>query len=615
MAKKNLEASEPVTNGAITALSWGAMLATLGIWTTFNDPFNPVKLFVILMTSAWLTGYIISGRRFMLQNFQLMVLFIILTLFVTAQFIAALLTENKITAFIGEAQRNNGFLLYLGLGVILLVSALTVRFENVGKIYKFASFTGLIVATYGIFQNREIDFAKWNNPYNSVISTIGNPNFAAATFSVLAILSLSLLTQVEFSKFFRYFGALVFLLSMIAIYLSDARQGLVGTAVGVAFYLVIFLHSKRKIYGFALSAAFSLVGACVILAMLQIGPFASFIYKESISVRGYYWRAGIEMFKSSPYFGIGLDSYGSYFKEFSELKYSTTYGFEITSNNAHNVIIQLFATGGLIVGLPYLSLLGFILWRGILSLKKYQGNQRLTFACAFSAWISYQATSFISIDNPALAMWGWLLGGIIVGLSIDSTPQIALSEKFNFKKSKSIKLGLGSYSISALLIIFVMSFSLFYFRTETNMYHTRLVYNPDSQSNAKPLQESATKTINQLLANPTYKITSASFLVNSGFINEGITELERIVESDSRNFGALDLLATYYSQMNEIKLAIQKRESITAIEPWNLTNYYKLGLLYKIAGDNNNVTVIRNKIYAISPNSEIAKLAAVNLTD
>jgi O-antigen ligase len=615
MVKKNLNVSEPVTNGAITTLSWGVMLATLGIWTTFNDPFNPVKLVVILMTSAWLTGYIISGRKLILQNFQLMVLVVILILFVTALFIVALLTENKITAFIGEAQRNNGFLFYVGLVVILLVSALTVRFENIGKIYKIATFTGLIVATYGIFQNKGIDFTEWNNPYNPVISTLGNPNFAAATFSVLAILSLSLLTQVEFSKFFRYFGALVFLLSMIAIYLSDARQGLVGTAAGIALYLTIFVHSKRRIYGFALSVIFSLVGVFVILALLQIGPFTSFIYKESISVRGYYWRAGIEMFKSRPYSGVGLDSYGSYFKEFSELNYSTTYGFEITSNNAHNVIIQLFATGGLIVGLPYLSLLGFILWRGILGLKKYQGNHRLILASVFSGWISYQATSFISIDSPSLAMWGWFLGGIIVGLSIDTTSQIVLNEKFNFRKSKSIKLSSGGYSISALLSIFVIIFSIFYFRTETNLYHTRLVYNPESQSNSKPLQESASKTIAQTLANPTYKITAASFLVNSGFINEGITALETIVESDSRNFGALDLLATYYSQMNEIKLAIQKRESIIVIEPWNLVNYYKLGLLYKIDGDKNNLAIIRNKIYSISPSSEIGKLAAINLTE
>ena len=615
MAKKYSNVPEVVNTGPVTTLVWGATLVSLGIWTTFNDPFNPIKLFLILITAAWLTGYIISGRKFILQNVQLKVLSTILTLFVTALFVAALLTEDKITAFIGESQRNNGFLFYAGLAIILLATALIVNFENIGKIYKSSIFTGLIVATYGIFQNNGIDFAKWNNPYNSVISTIGNPNFAAATFSVLSILALGLSTQVEFSKFFRYFGALVFLLSMGAIYLSDARQGLVGTAVGIAFYLVIFVHSKRKIYSFALSVVFGLVGALVLLAMLQIGPLTSFIYKESISVRGYYWRAGIEMFKSNPLFGVGLDRYGAYFKEYSEVKYSTTYGFEISSNNAHNVIIQLFATGGLIVGLLYLSLLAFILWRGIIGLKKYQGHKRLTIATAISAWLSYQATSFISIDNPALAMWGWLLAGIIVGLSINSTSQFLLNEQLNFRKSQSIKLSLGSYSISALLSIFVMIFSLFLFRTETNMYHNRLVYNPDSQSNLIPLKESATKTINQSLANQTYKIIAASFLVNSGFVNEGITALEEIVESDSRNFGALDLLATYYSQMNKFELATRKRESIIAIEPWNLMNYYKLGLLYKIAGDKDNLEMIRDKIDSIAPNSEVGKLAATNLTD
>jgi hypothetical protein len=39
---------------------------------------------------------------------------------------------------------------------------------------------------------------------------------------------------------------------------------------------------------------FALVG------MLQIGPLEKFLYKPSVSVRGYYWRAGLEMFKDYP---------------------------------------------------------------------------------------------------------------------------------------------------------------------------------------------------------------------------------------------------------------------------------------------------------------------------
>jgi O-antigen ligase len=50
---------------------------------------------------------------------------------------------------------------------------------------------------------------------------------------------------------------------------------------------------------------FSVAGAILaILGMLQKGPLVSLLYKDSVSVRGYYWRAGIEMFKDSPLTGV-----------------------------------------------------------------------------------------------------------------------------------------------------------------------------------------------------------------------------------------------------------------------------------------------------------------------
>ena len=72
------------------------------------------------------------------------------------------------------------------------------------------------------------------------------------------------------------------------------------------------------------------------------------------------------MFLSSPLTGIGIDRYGAYFKEFRETQYSLNYGFDLTSSNAHNVPIQLFATGGIFVGGFYILILLFIAWRGFL---------------------------------------------------------------------------------------------------------------------------------------------------------------------------------------------------------------------------------------------------------
>ena len=119
------------------------------------------------------------------------------------------------------------------------------------------------------------------------------------------------------------------------------------------------------------------------------------------------------MFLSSPLTGIGIDRYGAYFKEFRETQYSLNYGFDLTSSNAHNVPIQLFATGGIFVGGFYILILLFIAWRGFLGISRNRGNARLVVAAVFAAWLAYQAQSIVSIDNIGLAVWGWLLGGAI----------------------------------------------------------------------------------------------------------------------------------------------------------------------------------------------------------
>ena len=61
-------------------------------------------------------------------------------------------------------------------------------------------------------------------------------------------------------------------------------------------------------------AVFFLVLVCSVLGMLQKGPLQNLLYKDSVSVRGFYWRAAIEMLKSEPLFGVGSDRYGSFFR-------------------------------------------------------------------------------------------------------------------------------------------------------------------------------------------------------------------------------------------------------------------------------------------------------------
>lgn len=605
---------ETQTKGLMRVLIWGAASTTLGIWTTFQDPFNPIKLALILITAAWLLGHLLSNYKMIIKNVTNRSLIILISLFTLALTIATLLTDNKRIAFIGDNQRNNGLLMYLGLSIILLTAAVNLNQRNIIKTLQTLLFLGAFLSIYGLFQISGVDIVKWNNPYNSVISTVGNPNFAAAIMAIMATVSFGLLFNTAVTMFYRFFSLLVCTLSLTAIYLSDARQGLIGIAIGFGTFMSIWIHSRSRLLGFGFIGIGTIIGVFSILGMLQIGPLTSFLYKGSVTVRGFYWRAGIEMFRDNPIFGVGVDRYGAYFKEYREVGYPLNYGFNITSSNAHNLPIQMFATGGLIVGLTYLFLNIFVVWRAIIGLKSLQGNERFFLATIFSAWMVYQATSFISIDSPGIAVWGWLLAGGIVALSKNENESIQANPRLKLYNRNQPVMNVLQPILSFTFLTIALFFSLILFRGETNMFHTRAFYNPQNEANSLYLKESALKTINLPLINPIYKITSASYLANSGFPKEGIEVLEEIVDKDKRSDDALALLATYYAQLSRLDLAIEKRVALANLDPWNAANYLELGRLYKATGDFEKMTEVKVKILSFAPETAEGKTTIIELT-
>ena len=605
---------ETLNKGLMRVLIWGAAAVTLGIWTTFQDPFNPVKLALILITAAWLLGHLLSRYKMIIKNSTNRSLIILIFLFVLALTIATWMTDNKRIAFIGDNQRNNGLLMYLGLSIVLLTAAVNINQKNIIKTLQTMLFLGAFLSVYGLFQISGVDIVKWNNPYNAVISTVGNPNFAAAIMAIMATISFGILFNTVVTKFYRIFSLLVCLTSLTAIYLSDARQGLIGIAIGFGTFISIWIYSRSKLLGFGFIGIGTIIGLFSILGMLQIGPLTSFLYKGSVTVRGFYWRAGIEMFRDNPIFGVGMDRYGAYFKEYREVGYPLNYGFNITSSNAHNLPIQMFATGGLIVGLTYLFLNIFVIWRAIIGLKVLQGNERFFLATILSAWLVYQATSFISIDSPGIAVWGWLLAGGIVALSKNENESTQANPNLKIQNRNQPSGNVLQPILSFIFLILALFFTLILFRGETNMFHTRAFYNPQHEANSSYLRESALKTINLPFINPIYKIISASYLANSGFPKEGIEVLEEIVAKDKRSDDALTLLATYYTQLNRLDLAIEKRVALSKLDPWNAANYLELGRLYKATGDFGKMTEVKIKILSFAPDTPEGKTTIIELT-
>lgn len=558
---------------------FGLTATTLYFQTNLADPFNPPKSWILLLFSAYLLGYLNKFRKIIFNSRVLKQSYIVIIIFLMSLLIATLATDVKYVGFFGDTFRKNGLLVYTCFGILFISAFMFIRYHNLYKLFNFTYFIAAVSIIYGFLQTTGKDFVDWVNPHNSLIGTQGNPNFAAAAMAIMAMILITSLFSVYTPTAQKFIGGSFVLMLLILIYRSNARQGLISFGVGLIFFLIILMFNRNKKLGFVGLSAGIILFFTSILGMLQIGPLQHLLYKPSVTVRGYYWHAAVEMFKSHPLLGIGIDRYGAYFLEYRDVGYPLNYGFTITSSNAHNLYLQFFATGGILLGISYLFLTAWVLFRAIQGLRNNSGEDRIILGGIFCAWISYQAQAFVSIDNLGLAIWGWVLGGAVIGLSA-KTSSDAISEREIYKTSIN-RIDLKRVGISGTATLLCLVVVVFQYRVENYTFKASGMVEGRDQASIKLYRDTQLKVIQAPLVDPTYVLRAGSNLVQFGLSQDGYSAILDVHNRDPRNMDALVNLAIYHEFKGELKQAVHFREKIAILDPWNAPNYLQLGRNYK----------------------------------
>ena len=595
-------------SSGINSLYLGLVSVTLYFGQTMEDPFNAAKLIILMLMAAWLSGHIINHLRTKQsrQNITSNNLLKIVALLLMAMLISTLQTQPLIIGFFGDTQRRNGFVFYLCLTIILVYTSFVANYFSTIKFYKISVATGFLMSVYGVLQISGKDFVQWENPNNNMISTLGNPNFASALLAVLTILSVVAL-GLQVAKYIKFLATATILLSIYAIIESKSIQGLVVILIsGLVLVSGLIIRSKTsKLLKLSVLAVFFLVLVCSVLGMLQKGPLQNLLYKDSVSVRGFYWRAAIEMLKSEPLFGVGSDRYGSFFREFRESDYVLRYGYDITSSNAHNVILQLFSTNGIIVGLIYISLLSFIF---IYSLKKLKSSSDLDFLVIlglFSAWIGFQSQAFISIDNPGISIWGWVIGGLLAGYTPKKSDGVNKSARINpyAKNNQVTQINIFQVLTSMLFLIPALYIGFLLYRSENDAWIARSEF---SLANVKSLEKRSNSVVQNPLSDPLLKLKVATYLFDRNLDSTSVEIMQKLLVNDPRNVDILRVMSIVSNKNQEIESEIRLREKIIELDPWDATNYLQLLKLYKGVGELSSANLMLAKINSFASGSDIS---------
>ena len=324
----------------------------------------------------------------------------------------------------GTFGRQTGFVAYLVL-LFAAVSALLIRRR---QSFEYLVWALLISGTINILYCGYVlafgDPIGWSNPYGNILGLFGNPNFIGAFLGMFISGALAYMIG-NFDKWWLpIFIIPLTLLAFYEIIKSHAIQGIVVTAAGltlIGFYLVrsLLRHWVFQVVYVILAAiggTFALAGA------LQKGPLTSMIYKTSVSLRGTYWETGINMGQQFPWTGVGMDSYGNWYRILRpERALTGTPGIRTVTNAAHNVVIDFFAYGGYPLLISYLA----ILIIGLVAIIRVTFRQRKfdgIFVSLAVTWLTYQLQSIISINQVGLAIWGWVLVGALVAYEYSTRP-------------------------------------------------------------------------------------------------------------------------------------------------------------------------------------------------
>jgi O-antigen ligase len=437
-------------------IGWGLILTTLLVtpWWAI-DPINPIKMLVVVPVGLMCLGLILANRMGVFWGKYKIVLGLT-ALFVVWQVFVVLVSSAELNQqLFGSQGRNTGLITYLAFSLIFLGCVIASNADFLRRIVIVVLIVGCASLGYGVIQAVGADPIKWVNPYSPVFGFLGNPNFQSSLLGVLGSIAFAQLFVKGLKiQYKALIGAYLFM-SLYIIKETASQQGFLVLALGIAVVMGIYSAERSRSLSISYGALSILGFFLALFGTLNKGPLASLLYKDSVTYRGDYWQAGWKMTVDNPIFGVGMDSYGDWYRRSRSIEATLRRGPEVTSNAAHNVFLDISAYGGFPLLIIYTALMVLVVISTIKFLKRQTGFNP-AFAGLVGGWVAFQAQSIISINQIGLAIWGWVLSGLIIGYEINTRNNSAVETIVKKSKVASKPLQTSAGSVVALFVAIVL---------------------------------------------------------------------------------------------------------------------------------------------------------------
>jgi hypothetical protein len=557
---------------------------------SFDDPINIPKVMALVIFAFTSAVLYLALRKSTHKKIETRASRIYLALYlllaITMLITGFLGSQNYIRVLFGTTGRNNGLIYYLSaLLIVLVILRLVIGINEIEYLYRILMWSSLLFAAYCVIQFLDLDPIVWNNPYNKVIGTLGNPNFSGSALAIFSVFWLYLFSRSQSKNTAVKSGML--LTSLIMAFLSWSTESLQGLVViGLGFALVGYIQIRQRNSNKAIPVVFFAVTALGLVisfaSFLGFGPLGNLLEQYTLKLRGWYALIGIRAMFDSPWTGVGVDSYVNAFRSSRGDDFVAQYSPTLLSNNAHSTPAQVGASFGVLVFLLYCLIHLLVLYKAVQVVNSRSETDRHLKGVAI-IWILVFSQSLLSIEIIGLGVMNWVLGGVILssGTSLISKGSNETKADGKKKQIQRFPAWVGSIAIAAILL---GSIPMVILSRENSAYRNVALFEVNDQASKDWIRDNFNKLTDISLLSPEQVFRILQNLYRADMFSETGDVVSRLYESSPKDALAGDLLATHYINTKQIEKEIELREEMRSLDPWNYLLELALAQAYARAG-------------------------------
>jgi len=593
----------------VTLIADFLLVATIVFfWPQALDVFNYPKAVVLIVGAFSLVIAAVITNPYLFQRnsattLNLMFILIILGILVTSSF-------HQLFSFgtlWGQFGRANGIVVRVALFCLMLIYFNFGTNRSMNRFFKSITFVLIFEIIYGLFQLLGKDFFEWNNPYGNIFVTTGNPNFAAALLAILSILNLcnawfgrTLISKLGYLT--------VSILGTGIAYKTASLQGplLIFLALFLLMMIAMLRSRIKATFKFLGVSAFIVFGAFITAGVVGKGPLNNLLFQETLNVRLHYWRVAIRIIHDHPLVGVGIDSYGDYFRVYREAAFVQKYGVGLISNNAHNALLQWGAEVGILGLAIYGALILVPTWIYIKHFRNSSDKGLLNKPdFLFVSYVIYYLQTLISITQLSVTAIGFAILGNFLSLYKYSeinqkSKDVNSYQNRSRQPTKEMPLGVGSIFCFFAVLIAILAVKPLKVDIELlkalNLPGTR-----EKVSDLSTRSEAIKKAIQPLIRDEDYVSFAIQNLFNQGDASQGVVIAKEVVRYKPNSWVGNQALVLAFANSNNHSESLKYGLLTEKLDPLNYNIWINIAMQAQKAGEIELAKQYCQKVLQVAP--------------